>query len=117
MTPTRLALLWTLVILTVCSVPGPNLPAEFLPLSVDKWVHATMFAVFAVLWSRARPGRPWQVLLAGAAFGVAIEAWQATALVGRTPDALDALADVVGLALRLAPWGRWGNDPAGGVSR
>ena len=116
MTPTRLAALWSLVILTVCSVPGQAVPFELLPISFDKLVHAGLFAVFGALWLRARPGKGWAIFLAGTGFGIGIELWQGTALIGRSPDPLDALADAVGLALGLGLWSWWSNDSGGGVS-
>ena len=116
MTPSRLALAWALVIWVACSVPSPEAPVGFLPLSFDKWVHVGLFAVLGFLWARAVPGRTWQVLIGGIAFGVAIELWQGLPLVGRTPDAADALADAVGVVLGLGAW-RWrSNDPAEEVS-
>ncbi len=116
MTPIRLTLAWALVILVVCSVPGPSVPPEFLPFSFDKWVHVGLFAVLGFLWARAVPGREWQVLLGGVVFGIAIELWQGLPLVGRTPDALDALADAVGVVLGVGIW-RWrSNESAEDVS-
>jgi hypothetical protein len=108
MPPRRAALLWTLGILVACSVPGayvPNVPI----LSADKLVHIALFGVFGWLWSRAFPGRLWQILLAGAAFGVFIEIWQDTLPIGRVADWFDFVADVIGLVLALSAvaWKEW----------
>ncbi len=100
MTPTRLAVLWTVAVLAACSVPGSQIaPPEALPFAFDKWVHAGMFLGFGLLWVRARPQRVGQVLAAGVAFGIGIEIWQGLLPIGRFPDPLDAVADVVGLVV------------------
>lgn len=97
---TRWAVAWTLAVFVGCSIPGVPLPPTPL-LAPDKLAHIGMFAVFAVLWLRAQPQRPWTVAVWGAAFGVWIEVWQSLAPVGRLGDPYDAVADVVGLALGL----------------
>ncbi len=107
MTPTRLAVLWTVTVLAACSFPAAEItPPEFLPLAADKWVHAGMFLVFGVLWMQAVPNRAWAVLAAGVAFGIGTELWQGLLPIGRFPDPLDAAADVVGLAIGV-PLGGW----------
>ncbi len=123
MTPTRLAVLWTVAILIACSVPGPALPeTPQLSLSIDKWIHVAMFIGFGGLWSLAAPGRGWAVFAAGVAYAVGIELWQGALPIGRSPDPFDALADVVGLVAgvglaALARRRRPSNDPRSGVSR
>ena len=59
-----LAVLWTLVILVLCWTPADWLPVKEtegqgwdLPHK-DKFVHAGMFLVFAVLWLEATRGKP-----------------------------------------------------------
>ena len=98
--PARWATLWTLVLAAGFSTPGVPLPPVPL-LSPDKVAHVLLFAVWTVLWVRARPDRPWTVAVWGAAFGVWIEVWQSLPLVGRMSDPYDALADAVGIALGL----------------
>ena len=106
MTPTRLAIAWTLAILVACSIPGADLrPPSMLPFAFDKWVHAGMFLVFGLLWMWARPGRMWAVFAAGVVFGIGIEVWQGLLPIDRSADALDAAADVVGLMVGV-PLGR-----------
>lgn len=98
MTPTRLAVLWTVAVLAACSIPGSQIePLQFTPFALDKWAHAVLFFGFGVLWTRAQPDKVWGILLAGVAFGIAIEIWQGLLPIGRSPDPLDALADAVGL--------------------
>ncbi len=96
------ALLWCLVVLALCSIPGEDIPStEFLPLSHDKWVHAGLFFGVGWLWLRAAPHRLWTIAIGGIAFGVGIEIWQALLPIGRSAEVLDALADAVGLAAGL----------------
>ncbi len=102
MTPTRWAVAWTVAIFVACSIPGAQVqPPELLPFAVDKWVHVGMFVGFGALWTWARPDRVWEVLVAGIAFGIGIEIWQGLLPIDRFPEALDAVADVVGLGLGI----------------
>ena len=107
MSPRRLAVLWTLAVAVALSVPGGAIPpAERLPLTLDKWVHAGLFFGVGALWLQALPGRVGAVLAGGTAFAVASELWQATPLVGRVSDPYDVAADLAGLALGVA-FGAW----------
>ena len=117
MTTLRLAVFWTVLIVVLCTIPGRSMPTQFLPFSVDKWVHLGLFLVFGVLWLRARPGRVWAIFAVGAAFGIGIELWQGALPIGRSPDVLDAIADIVGLALGLGLGAWWSNDSTEAVSR
>lgn len=97
-----LAVAWTLGILVACLIPGSQItPPSFLPFSIDKWVHLLMFVGFGALWTTGRLGRAWTVFWAGTAYGIAIEILQGLLPIGRSPDVLDALADVVGLGLGI----------------
>lgn len=117
MTSLRLAVAWTVLIVVLCTVPVSEMPAQFPPFSYDKWVHLGLFAVFAVLWLRARPGQGLAILVAGTVFGIGIEVVQGILPIGRSPDPLDAVADVVGLVVGLG-LGMWkSNDSAEEVSR
>lgn len=95
----RLALLWTLVILAACTVPGSTLPSLTL-WEFDKLIHFALFAGFGGLWMRALAcplGRRMAgVLLAGIAFALLTEWYQGLLPWPRTPDLLDALADSLG---------------------
>ncbi len=117
MTATRLALVWSVLILVLCSVPGESIPVDASLLSLDKWVHAGLFAAFGALWLRARPGRGWAIFALGVAFGVGIEIWQGALPIGRSADVLDAVADVVGLVAGLGAQTWWSNHSPEAVSR
>ena len=92
----RLALLWALLILALCLMPGQDLPqwrwADL--LSLDKWVHAGMFAVLVVLlvlglkrqygpaWARSKG--LWTAAIVCILYGVALELMQGLLMQGRT---------------------------------
>ena len=97
-----LAVTWTLAITVACLLPSQDLPElRFLPFSPDKFVHVGMFVGFGALWLAVAPRRAVAVAVAGVALGVGIEGLQGLLPVNRSPDPLDALADVVGLALGI----------------
>lgn len=86
--------------LVVLFAPASATPST-LPPGTDKVVHLAMFAALA--WTGRRAGFP----VAGLAIGLAVyaagsEVLQGLLPLGRTPDPLDALVDVVGVALGLA---------------
>ena len=92
----RWALLWALLILVLCLMPGTALPmwhwADL--FSVDKLVHAFLFAVLTLLCLRAfeAPG-PKTVLaavLACAAYGGGLELMQMLPGLGRLRNELSA---------------------------
>lgn len=109
----RLALLWALLILVLCLLPGRDLPqwrwADL--LSLDKWVHAGLFAVLVVLlvvglkrqygtaWARSRG--LWTSAIACILYGVALELMQGLLMQGRTADPLDAAANTAGTLIGL----------------
>lgn len=102
MSRTTQALLWSLFVLAVCSIPGDDIPStDFLPLSHDKWVHAGLFFGVGWLWLRAVPRKLWVIAAGGVAFGIGIEIWQMLLPIGRSAELLDAVADAVGLAAGL----------------
>ncbi len=109
-----LSLAWALVIVALCSVPGPpSLDAS--AFGLDKVGHVGMFFVGALLWLRAWPGWDARVLAAGIAFSVGTEVYQGLAwFLGRTPDPLDVVADVVGLMVGygVARWLRRNREGA-----
>ena len=108
----RWALLWALLILVLCLMPGAALPAWHWAdlFSVDKLVHAGLFAVQARLVLRAagRQGRadalPW--LLAVVAYGGALELLQMLPALGRRGDWNDLAANTLGALLGWG-WHRW----------
>jgi hypothetical protein len=100
------AALWTVVILVLCWTPQDWLPvneaADSLTqnLHLDKFVHAGMFAVFAMLWLRAMPAgkrRYLWVLLAGTALAAITEIVQNVPIIHREGEFADAMADFAGV--------------------
>lgn len=95
------AILWTLLILGACFVPGSEIPEVDVPLA-DKWVHMVLFGVFAFLWLRTKPlctlARLFAVCLITALFGYGVELLQGALheVLGRTYSKADALADAIG---------------------
>jgi hypothetical protein len=110
-----LAVVWTLLILVLCWTPADWLPVPEtggsgwdLPHK-DKFVHAGMFFVFAVLWlaaTREKPGRFALVAAAGIALAIVTELGQNLPSLRRDGEVADALADSVGVVvgLWLFPW-------------
>lgn len=90
-----LAIGWTIIIFIGCAWPGDGLPSQD---NIDKFEHAGIFLLFALLWLNAGKSIRW-VLLVGAAYGMGIEIFQGVMPIGRTFDWYDALADVVGAGL------------------
>lgn len=111
------ALLWQALIWLLSSRPWPTagglvarlwllLPQglrELLP--ADKAVHATFYAILALLWVwglplRQRVGAAW---LLATAWG-ALDEFHQSYVPGRTADLWDLLADAVGAALAVGLW-------------
>ena len=94
----RLAVVWTVLIVAACTVPGDQVPeVELRLISPDKAVHVAMFLGFGWLWIRAG-ARTRAVVAGGVALAFGIEAWQAVLPIGRFADPYDVVADLVGLA-------------------
>ena len=93
---------WTFAILLACSIPGRDIPnLGFDLFEYDKIVHFGLFLVFGWLWLRALPGHltyrfVWLGLF-GLAYGVATEIYQGLLPWERTPDPMDAIANILGL--------------------
>ena len=103
MTPLRLAVVWTVLVVVVLSIPGEAVPSrEMLPFAADKWVHAGMFLGIGALWLQLPPGRAWAVIRGGVAFAIATELWQSMPMIRRFTDPLDVAADTVGLVIGVA---------------
>lgn len=98
------AIIWTLLILAACFIPGSEIPNLKVPL-IDKWVHFVLFGVFAFLWLRVYPSRRvtqlFIVFAVAAIFGYGVELLQGALrpLLGRSYSGTDALADAIGGAL------------------
>ncbi len=95
-----LAIIWTLVILAACSIPGKDLPAIDI-FSIDKIAHFVVFAGFGWVWMWALksppPRRTAYVLAFGLAYAALTEVYQGFLPFDRTPDPKDALANALGL--------------------
>jgi hypothetical protein len=112
------AVLWALLILLLCLMPGPALPKwDWADLfSLDKPVHAILFAVQFVLLVRALARDTWRsgpgsrvlvlAFLLTVAYGVLTEVMQHLEALGRHGNVNDALANTVG-ALLGAGYLRW----------
>ncbi|OZC02521.1 hypothetical protein [Rubricoccus marinus] len=94
-----LALLWTLIIIAACSVPGHTIPS-FNLFSEDKLYHIVAFLGFGLAWTWAG-AKPRTVLWSGLALAIGTELWQSLPFIGRYADPLDALADMIGVGLSL----------------
>lgn len=101
---------WTLLLLL-----GTLLPATWMPESLpsdddfsiphmDKIAHVVLFGGFGFLWTAvAGPrGRTWPILAGGVLLAIGTELGQGLPFIGRTTDASDLLADLVGLGLGVA---------------
>lgn len=105
---TLVAWIWTGLLLVACWIPGRWLHGDesrmHLGISnLDKVVHGTLFAGFGLLWGRAlgTRGRTARVVAVGLLLAVVTELGQATPVIARDADPLDALADAAGLFLGL----------------
>ncbi|WP_231879824.1 VanZ family protein [Crenobacter luteus] len=78
----------------------PASPPGAIP-HLDKLGHAALFAVQAPLLFAATGWRPARVWLALAAWALGSEALQGWLTSDRSPEALDALADLAGASLAL----------------
>jgi len=91
-----IAVVWTFVILAMCTWPGKDIPNPPFP-NFDKLVHGGLFAVWAVLWLLSYPGKAKTIIFAGMAYGLGIEFYQQILPFDRTFDWWDAVADSVGV--------------------
>ena len=110
--PTRYlyAIGWTLLILAGCSIPGNDIPdIGFDLFEGDKLIHFTFFLVFGWLWSKALPerlpGKIFWVGLVGLLYGVGTEIYQGMLPWDRTPDPMDAIANMLGLFMSILVYG------------
>jgi VanZ family protein len=90
------AILWTIIILIGCTIPGPKI--EPVVTLNDKFMHIAIFVGFAVLWVLAGR-RPVWVLVAGLLYGILIEVIQGVLPINRSADVDDAVADFIGTLL------------------
>lgn len=104
------ALLWAAAIFTLSSMSRP--PGPPLVHGLDKLAHFTAYLVLSLLTARALGARGLRArsaarlgLLLAALYGVSDE-WHQHFVPGRSVDALDLLADVLGACAGVALW-RW----------
>ncbi len=106
----RWTLAWALVIEGLVLWPKPpELPQAWDVVGFDKFVHAGLFAVLALLASRAldEQARPaWPALAASMAFGLFTELEQYF-IPSRSMELGDFLADAAGAALGLVVFTVW----------
>lgn len=101
----RWALLWALLILVLCLLPGTALPAWHWAdlFSADKLVHAVLFAVLAVLSIRALDAPDQKAVLVSmlvcVAYGGGLELMQMLPDLGRRGDWSDFAANTIGVAV------------------
>jgi len=104
------AVLWTLIILTLCWLPKTVVQevekdsSWFQIPNFDKLVHWGIFLLFAVLWLRvgATPWRFLWVALGGLVLAIVSEVVQTIPIIGRDATIGDGVTDCIGLVLGLA---------------
>lgn len=113
------SILWALVILALCSIPGKDIPAAnwFELISLDKWVHGAMFAIQYLLLIRAfapnfishifKSSKNWWVVLVVVAYGALTEFYQHAFLTDRVADIYDFLANTFGVFIGILIYKRY----------
>ena len=107
------SLLWALVILILCGIPGRDIPhISFLELpNFDKFVHAGVFFILILLTIRGfllqtkfiklKQSAKLIALIICIVFGASIEIMQGTLFEGRSADVFDFFADSFGSIVGL----------------
>jgi hypothetical protein len=104
------AVLWTLIILTLCWLPQYVVQevekdsSWFQVPNLDKLVHWGIFFLFAILWLRVGT-TPWRFLwvaLGGVVLAVVSELVQSLPIIRRDASIGDGVTDCIGLLLGLA---------------
>lgn len=102
------ALLWAMLIFILCAIPGKDIPTVWWLelLSFDKVVHASIFFVFVILFSRGFSLQTnFQLLsiypktiasIIGILYGGLLELMQGYCLVDRSADIADFIANTFG---------------------
>src|SRR5688572_5973397 len=104
-----LSILWALIILGLCAMPGQYIPSVtwLEMLSFDKWVHAGIFFVlcslifFAVLQNNKPVTRIYLFFALAVVYGCALEIMQGTLFSNRSADWQDMIANSVGCIFGL----------------
>jgi VanZ family protein len=105
-----MAILWTIVIMVLCWLPGgvvhrlEDRSSWFEIHNLDKLIHAGIFVIFSILWARvsSRRRRFGWIALGGFGLAVLTEIVQELPIVGRDGSAADAITDVVGVLAGIA---------------
>ncbi|GAB4022316.1 VanZ family protein [Spirosoma koreense] len=92
-----LAITWTIIILIGCLTPHEDVPGTLMTWN-DKVLHIAIFVPFSLLWILAGFRRN-NVVVAGFFLGALIEALQYVLPINRSADAVDLLADCLGVAI------------------
>lgn len=104
-------MLWALLILILCGMPGKDIPhISFLELlSFDKFVHASIFFVFILLTVRGFVLQTRYVKLSNSAkpiafaicvaYGILMEVMQGTVFIDRSADVYDVIANSFGCTM------------------
>ena len=102
--PILFSIIWLLFIFCLCATPGQYIPsADWMDLlSVDKWIHATLFFVLCTLWFitaikyKKSNFTFTLIFLACVAYGGLLEIMQAKCFSNRSADWQDFVANSFG---------------------
>jgi VanZ like family len=109
-----MAVLWTILIMTLCWLPGHMVQRVeagsglFKFVNLDKLIHSGIFVVFALLWARVSSSRrrfAW-IAFGGVIFAAVTELGQLIPAVGRDATVPDLIADAAGVLIGIVafPW-------------
>ncbi|MBK6521897.1 MAG: VanZ family protein [Sphingobacteriaceae bacterium] len=104
-----LSVIWALIILGLCSMPGQHIPSfNFLEmLAFDKWVHAGMFFVlcslifFYLLQKNSSHNKIYVFFALSILYGCSLEIMQGSLFSNRSADWNDIIANSVGCVFGL----------------
>ncbi|WP_128544347.1 VanZ family protein [Larkinella soli] len=91
---------WTIAIFLGCAWPNDELPEEIVTVN-DKFIHASIFAVWAILWGMVYR-LPARLFWIGVLYGFGIECYQGIMPINRTFDWFDLLADSLGVLIGVS---------------
>jgi len=109
-----MAVLWTIVIMMLCWLPGHVVEKVeagsgwFKIVNLDKAIHSGIFVVFAMLWARvwSSPRRFAWIALGGVIFAAITELVQLIPAIDRDGTVPDLIADSAGVLIGIVafPW-------------
>ena len=104
---TIMAVLWTLLIWILLSIPGSSIPSSQI-WAYDKVGHAGLFFILSILWLNAVRTKSTRIItgivVAGVLLGPFSEWYQSVLPISRIADPYDAVANFVGFALGTGLW-------------